>query len=85
MKKPELLSPAGNMECLKAAILGGCDAAYLGGYKFGARTFAGNFTNEEILRRRAISVAELTKKFPETISRARPPNNFKYSIRVVRF
>lgn len=34
MKKPELLSPAGNMESLKAAISAGCDAIYLGGYLF---------------------------------------------------
>jgi len=57
MKKPELLSPAGNMECLKAAIEAGCDAVYLGGYKFGARTFAGNFTNEEMIE--AINYAHL--------------------------
>ena len=57
MKKPELLSPAGNMECLKAAIQGGCDAVYLGGYAFGARSFAGNFSNEEI--EEAISYAHL--------------------------
>lgn len=48
MKKPELLAPAGNMESLKAAIEAGCDAVYLGGYMFGARSFAGNFSNEEI-------------------------------------
>ena len=48
MKKVELLSPAGNMECLKAAINAGCDAVYLGGYNFGARNYATNFSNEEI-------------------------------------
>ena len=48
MKKIELLSPAGNMESLKAAIEGGCDAVYLAGKVFGARSFAGNFTNEEL-------------------------------------
>lgn len=48
MKKPELLAPAGNMESLKAAIEAGADAIYLGGYMFGARSFAGNFSNEEI-------------------------------------
>ncbi len=57
MQKPELLSPAGNMECLKAAIEGGCDAVYLGGYAFGARSFAGNFSNEELIE--AISYAHL--------------------------
>ena len=57
MKKPELLSPAGNMLCLKAAVQAGCDAVYLGGYKFGARTFAGNFDNEEMIQ--AINYAHL--------------------------
>ena len=57
MKKPELLSPAGNMECLKAAIQGGCDAVYLGGYAFGARSFAGNFSDDEM--KEAISYAHL--------------------------
>jgi putative protease len=48
MKKPELLAPVGNMEALKAAVLAGCDAVYLGGKFFGARNFAGNFTDEEM-------------------------------------
>ncbi len=48
MKKPELLAPAGNMDALKAAILGGCDAVYLGGYMFGARNFANNFDYDEL-------------------------------------
>lgn len=46
---PELLSPVGNINCLKAAINGGCDAVYLAGINFGARSFAGNFTNDEII------------------------------------
>lgn len=48
MKKIELLSPAGNINSLKAAIEAGCDAVYLAGKVFGARSFAGNFTNEEL-------------------------------------
>lgn len=44
----ELLSPAGNMECLKSAVNNGADAVYLGGKHFGARAFAGNFTNDEL-------------------------------------
>ena len=44
----ELLAPVGNMECLKAAINAGCDAVYLAGRNFGARSFAGNFSNEEL-------------------------------------
>ena len=53
----ELLSPAGNMECLKAAIHNGADAIYLGGKSFGARAFAGNFTNEEL--KEAVNYAHL--------------------------
>lgn len=49
MKRPELLSPAGNKECLIAAIKAGCDAVYLGGYTFGARNYAGNFSDEELI------------------------------------
>ncbi len=56
-KKPELLAPAGNMEALKAAILAGCDAVYLGGKCFGARSFSKNFTDEEMIE--AISYAHL--------------------------
>ncbi len=49
MKKIELLAPAGNMESLKAAVVAGCDAVYLGMTNFSARAFAGNFTREELL------------------------------------
>lgn len=57
MKKPELLSPAGNMECLYAAIEAGCDAVYIGGKYFGARNYAANFTDEELIE--AINYAHL--------------------------
>ncbi len=49
MKRPELLAPAGDMECLKAAVYNGCNAVYFGGENFGARKFAKNFTREEII------------------------------------
>ena len=49
MKHVELLSPAGNMECLKAAIQNGADAVYVGGKKFGARAFAQNFDYDEMI------------------------------------
>ena len=49
MKKVELLSPCGNYECLKAAIHNGADAVYLSGKNFGARKYADNFTNDEII------------------------------------
>lgn len=44
----ELLSPAGNFEKMKAAILYGADAVYLAGTRFGMRSAADNFTNEEL-------------------------------------
>lgn len=49
MNQVELLAPAGNMECLKAAVAAGADAVYLGGQKFGARAFADNFSTEELI------------------------------------
>ena len=48
MKKPEILSPAGDPEKLDAAILYGADAVYLAGEMFGMRTASGNFTAEEM-------------------------------------
>ena len=48
MAKLELLSPAGDMERLKMAVLYGADAVYLAGTSFGMRAFAGNFTPEEL-------------------------------------
>ena len=50
MKKPELLSPAGTFECLVAAVQGGADAVYLAGKHYGARNYAGNFTDEELIK-----------------------------------
>ncbi|MCM1256604.1 MAG: U32 family peptidase [Roseburia sp.] len=49
-KKLELLAPAGNFTTLKAVINAGADAVYFGGSSFGARAYAGNFTEEEMLR-----------------------------------
>ena len=48
MRKLELLSPAGDMERLKMAVLYGADAVYLAGTAFGMRAFAGNFSPEEL-------------------------------------
>ncbi len=47
-KRPELLSPAGNFEKMKAAILYGADAVYLAGQAFGMRAAADNFSLEEL-------------------------------------
>ncbi len=48
MAKLELLSPAGDMERLKMSVLYGADAVYLAGTAFGMRSFAGNFSPEEL-------------------------------------
>ena len=48
MRGFELLSPAGDMERLKMSVLYGADAVYLAGTDFGMRSFAGNFTPEEL-------------------------------------
>lgn len=45
----EILAPAGSMECLKVAIAAGADAVYTGGALFGARAYAHNLTEEELL------------------------------------
>ena len=46
----EILAPAGSVECLKAAVAAGADAVYVGGSMFGARAYANNFTEEELLQ-----------------------------------
>ncbi len=48
MSKLELLSPAGDMERLRMSVLYGADAVYLAGTDFGMRSFAGNFSAEEL-------------------------------------
>ena len=48
MRKPELLSPAGDWEKLQMAVLYGADAVYLAGTSFGMRSFAGNFDDEAL-------------------------------------
>ena len=48
MKKMELLCPAGDAEQLKMSVKYGADAVYLAGTSFGMRSFAGNFSPEEL-------------------------------------
>lgn len=48
MKRPEILSPAGNFEKMRAAILYGADAVYLAGHIFGMRAAADNFSIDEL-------------------------------------
>lgn len=60
MKKIELLAPAGDYECFLAAIAAGADAVYLAGKSFGARAFAGNFDEEELIN--ALHYAHLNNR-----------------------
>ncbi len=55
--KPEVLAPCGNKQSLLAAIAAGADACYLAGNSFGARAFAGNFSDEGLIE--AIEYAHL--------------------------
>ncbi|MCQ2520382.1 MAG: U32 family peptidase [Lachnospiraceae bacterium] len=56
-RKPELLAPAGNFEGFLGCINAGCDAVYIGGNRYGARAYAENFSDEEIVK--AIKYAHL--------------------------
>ena len=56
-KLPELLAPAGDFECLVAAVKGGADAVYIGGKSFSARAYAKNFDFDEV--RRAVTYCHL--------------------------
>lgn len=57
MKKPELLAPCGDLECLKAAVQNGADSVYLGASGFNARARAKNFDYETL--KEAIIYAKL--------------------------
>ena len=48
-KKVELLAPAGNAEAFYGAVHAGADAIYLGGNRFGARAYAENFSEDELV------------------------------------
>ena len=72
---PELLSPAGNFEKLKAALLYGADAVYLAGTRFGMRSAADNFTSDELYEA-AQYVHEHGKKIYLTLNTM--PHNYEY-------
>lgn len=56
----EILAPAGSMECLRAAVAAGADAIYLGGTKFGARAYAQNLSEEDLVQ--AIEYVHIDRK-----------------------
>ncbi len=49
-RKPEILAPAGSFDSLKAAVAAGCDAVYMGGERFGARAYADNPKQDDMVR-----------------------------------
>ncbi len=72
---PELLSPAGNFEKMKAALLYGADAVYLAGNRFGMRSAADNFSDEELFAA-AEYVHERGKKIYLTLNTM--PHGYEY-------
>lgn len=63
MRYPELLVPAGSLEVLKAAVVYGADAVYIGGEAFGLRAKAKNFSLEEIAQGIAFAHARQVKVY----------------------
>ena len=76
MKRPEILSPAGNFEKMKSAILYGADAVYLAGSAFGMRAAADNFTVEE-LREATVYAHERSVKVYLTVNTM--PREYEYA------
>ncbi len=56
----ELLAPAGDKECFRAALSAGADAIYVGGKKYGARAYAGNFETDDLIE--CLKLAHLLDK-----------------------
>lgn len=84
MKKVELLAPAGNFDCLKAAINNGANAVYLGGKNFSARAFANNFDENEIIE--AVKYAHLRNvKVYVTLNTLLNEDEFNNAIKIVKF
>lgn len=82
--KKELLSPAGNMESLKQAIHNGADAVYLAGKKFGARAFAQNFDENELIE--AIKYAHIYNvKIYVTLNTLIYENEIKEALNFIEF
>ena len=84
MKNVELLAPAGSFEALQAAVENGCDAVYLGGSMFGARAFANNFNEEEMIRAIAYAHVYGVKVFV-TVNTLMKESEIEDCVRYVRF
>ena len=84
MNRVELLSPAGDLECLKVAVQNGADAVYFGLDKFNARINSTNFSTEELLE--AISYAKLRGvKTHLTLNILIKNNEFEDAIKVIEY
>ncbi len=84
MKEIELLSPAGNFECLKAAVQNGADAVYFGANKFNARVNSTNFNKEEL--KEAIEYAKLRNvKTHLTLNILIQNDEFKDALELVKY
>lgn len=84
MNKVELLAPAGNFECLKAAINNGANACYLGGKNFSARAFANNFNEEELIE--AVKYAHLRNvKIYVTLNTLLTEKEFNNAVKMADF
>ena len=81
MKRPELLSPVGDFDCLKAAVQNGADAVYFGASMFNARASATNFDLENI--EKAIDYAKIRGvKTHLTLNTLIKNNEFEQAIQI---
>ena len=84
VKRMELLAPAGDMERLRMSLAYGADAVYLAGPDFGMRSFAGNFTPDELreavalCHSRGVSVHVTCNTMPRNDEAARLPEWLEY-------
>ncbi|MBE7034952.1 MAG: U32 family peptidase [Ruminococcaceae bacterium] len=63
MQKPELLAPAGTLNRLETALAFGADAVYVGGEAFSMRSAAKNFSSDDLLRAREITLSRQKKLY----------------------
>ena len=72
----EVLAPAGSLDIMKAVVAAGADAIYLGGNMFGARAFANNFNDEELICAIALGYADPNHIVNTFITPREPVENF---------
>ena len=62
IKLPEVLAPAGSLEGLYAAVNAGCDAVYIGGSRFGARAYADNPGEDDMIKAIEDNLSKMNEK-----------------------